>query len=213
MDKATVGALVGEPRDSREITLRTIRPPQPRRLPGNPNPQLPGAAESIVSRQIWKGALAGLHLNETSSMWTRPGALQLVRPGWPTIGGSTSTSPTSASRLNVVESWFGIIERQAIPRGTFPPRPHDQDAWSEPLPPRHNDQLADRVPRQDQDTTELVNTPLARWGVGGREVPHRRSRSQPTPKDSEGEHHREHRVAQGGGLQDQPGQGNHQGQQ
>src|SRR5262249_17714025 len=29
-------------------------------------------------------------------------------------------TPTSASWLNLVEVWFGIIERQAIHRGTFP---------------------------------------------------------------------------------------------
>jgi transposase len=30
-------------------------------------------------------------------------------------------TPTSGSWLNLVEVWFGIIERQAIHRGTFPP--------------------------------------------------------------------------------------------
>ena len=29
-------------------------------------------------------------------------------------------TPTSGSWLNLVEVWFGIIERQAIHRGTFP---------------------------------------------------------------------------------------------
>jgi hypothetical protein len=60
---------------------------------------------------------------------------------------------------------------------------------------------------QDQDAIELANIPLARWGLGGREVRNRRTRSQPTPEDPEGEHHGEHRIAQGGGLQDQPRQG------
>ena len=38
-------------------------------------------------------------------------------------------TPTSGSWLNLVEVWFGIIERQAIRRGVFPfrPRPDDQD--------------------------------------------------------------------------------------
>jgi hypothetical protein len=35
-------------------------------------------------------------------------------------------------------------------------------------------------------------TPISVLGLGGREVRYRRSRSQPTPEDSEGEHHREH---------------------
>ena len=74
-------------------------------------------------------------------------------------------------------------------------------------------QLAEPSPLQDQDASGLANTPLARWGLGGREVRNRRTRSQPTPEDPEGEHHREHRIAQGGGLQDQPRQRNHESQQ
>jgi hypothetical protein len=31
----------------------------------------------------------------------------------------TCTSPTSASWMKMVKIWFGIIERQAIHRGTF----------------------------------------------------------------------------------------------
>ena len=73
--------------------------------------------------------------------------------------------------------------------------------------------LAEPSPLQDQDAIELANTPLARWSLGGREVRNRRTRSHPTPEDPEGEQHREHRIAQGGGLQDQPRQGNHQSQQ
>jgi len=87
------------------------------------------------------------------------------------------------------------------------------NGWSEPLSALHEDQARRPSPRQDQEAIELANTPLARWGLGGREVRHRRSRSQPTPEDPKGEHHREHRIAQGGGLQDQPRQGNHQSQQ
>ena len=43
------------------------------------------------------------------------------RPGSRRTRGSTSTSPRPpGSWLNLVEVWFGIIERQAIRRGSFP---------------------------------------------------------------------------------------------
>ena len=85
--------------------------------------------------------------------------------------------------------------------------------------PSHKDQVQKAPARRtkvldnDQDAIGLANTPLARVGLGGRDVRNRRTRRQPTPKDPEGEHHREHRIAQGGGLQDQPRQGNRQSQQ
>src|SRR6218665_385319 len=41
-------------------------------------------------------------------------------PGWRNTRGSTSIfTPTSGSWLNLVEVWFGIIDRQAIHRGIF----------------------------------------------------------------------------------------------
>jgi hypothetical protein len=58
-------------------------------------------------------------------------------------------TPTSGSWLNLVEIWFGIIERQAIHRGTLPSvRPDDQDPrlhqrLERPLPILRLDQTAD----------------------------------------------------------------------
>jgi hypothetical protein len=71
MDKATVAAEAevvagarwsatgltrerAERERERERSPATIRPPQPRRLPDHPDPQFPGAANSIVSRWMWK---------------------------------------------------------------------------------------------------------------------------------------------------------------
>lgn len=87
------------------------------------------------------------------------------------------------------------------------------NGWSEPVsPPCLRKKLADQV-LDKINAIGFANTLLACWGLRGREVCYRRSRGQPTPEDSEGEHHREHRIAQGGGLQDQPRQGNHQCEQ
>ena len=71
--------------------------------------------------------------------------------------GSTSTSPpTSGSLLNLVEVWFGIIERQAIRRGSFT-SVHDltikfvvHHRLEHPQAPVHLDQARQRDPRQDQ---------------------------------------------------------------
>ena len=69
-------------------------------------------------------------------------------------------TPTSGSWLNMVEVWFGIIERQAIHRGSFPTgaRPHDQDPrvhhrLEPPQAPLHLDQARRRDPRQDRPQT------------------------------------------------------------
>ena len=40
-------------------------------------------------------------------------------PGWPKSPDQVHFTPTSASWLNLVEVWFGIIERQAIHRGSY----------------------------------------------------------------------------------------------
>ena len=66
-------------------------------------------------------------------------------------------TPTSGSWLNLVEVWFGIIERQAIRRGVFPAvrdltgkiRTLHQ-RLEQPLPPVHLDQNTRINPRQDQ---------------------------------------------------------------
>jgi hypothetical protein len=63
--------------------------------------------------------------------------------------------------------------------------------WSEPLSPWMRTKLADQV----LDKIKKRQTPLTCWGLGCRKVCYRRSRGQPTPEDSEGEHHREHRIA------------------
>ena len=69
-------------------------------------------------------------------------------------------TPTSGSWLNLVEVWFGIIERQAIRRGQLHlrPRPDDQDPCLhhrlEPAQtPVHLDQTRRGHPRQDQPQT------------------------------------------------------------
>ena len=55
--------------------------------------------------------------------------------------GCRCTSPTSASWINLVEVWFGIIERQAIHRGSFaasptsPAHPHLHRRLERPLHP------------------------------------------------------------------------------
>ena len=69
-------------------------------------------------------------------------------------------TPTSGSWLNLVEVWFGIIERQAIRRGSFT---SVRDlmikirafitGWNQPQAPVHLDQTRRRDPRQDQPQT------------------------------------------------------------
>ena len=66
-------------------------------------------------------------------------------------------TPTSGSWLNMVEIWFGIIERQAIRRGSFTSvdRPHREDPrlhqrLEPPRPPVHLDQARRPNTRQDQ---------------------------------------------------------------
>jgi DDE superfamily endonuclease len=66
-------------------------------------------------------------------------------------------TPTSGSWLNLVEVWFGIIERQAIHRGhlSLRPRPHDQDPTihrrlERPQAPIHLDQDRRPDPGQNQ---------------------------------------------------------------
>ena len=52
---------------------------------------------------------------------TPPTSTRRSRPGWRrTRRIHVHFTPTSGSWLNLVEVWFGIIERQAIHRGTFP---------------------------------------------------------------------------------------------
>ena len=67
-------------------------------------------------------------------------------------------TPTSGSWLNLVEVWFGIIERQAIHRGTFPSvrdlmiKIRDlHQRLERPLPTLRLDQ--DRRPDPQQDQT------------------------------------------------------------
>ena len=69
-------------------------------------------------------------------------------------------TPTSGSWLNLVEVWFGIIERQAIRRGTFPSVRDLMikirafiNGWNTPPAPVHLDQARRRDPRQDQPQT------------------------------------------------------------
>ena len=65
-------------------------------------------------------------------------------------------TPTSASWLNLVEVWFGIIERQAIRRGVFPSvrdlmiRSGPHRRLEQPQAPLHLDQDTRRCPRQNQ---------------------------------------------------------------
>ena len=66
-------------------------------------------------------------------------------------------TPTSGSWLNLVEVWFGIIERQAIRRGVFPSVRDLMikirafiDRLEPPQAPLHLDQDTRRDPHQDQ---------------------------------------------------------------
>ena len=76
-------------------------------------------------------------------------------------------TPTSASWLNLVEVWFGIIERQAIHRGTFAsvreligqdPRLHQR--MERPLPPVRLDQDRRRNPQESQPSNNFKHEPL-----------------------------------------------------
>ena len=66
-------------------------------------------------------------------------------------------TPTSGSWLNLVEVWFGIIERQAVRRGAFPSvrdlmikiRALHQ-RLERPQAPLHLDQDPDEILHQDQ---------------------------------------------------------------
>jgi transposase len=66
-------------------------------------------------------------------------------------------TPTSGSWLNLVEVWFGIIERQALRRGTFT-SVRDLttkirqfiNGWNPPQPPLHLDQDRRQHSRQHQ---------------------------------------------------------------
>ena len=77
-------------------------------------------------------------------------------------------TPTSRSWLNLVEVWFGIIERQAIHRGTFASvtRPQRQDPrlhqrLERPLPPLRLDQDRRPDPHQSQPSEDLKRGALA----------------------------------------------------
>ena len=76
-------------------------------------------------------------------------------------------TPTSASWMNLVEVWFGIIERQAIHRGTFASRhrPQRQDPrlhrrLERPLPPVRLDQDRRPDPRQSQPEEDFRRAAL-----------------------------------------------------
>ena len=56
------------------------------------------------------------------SSWTTclPTPPRTSKPGWIRIRTSTSTfTPVGSSWLNQIETWFGVITRQSIRRGTF----------------------------------------------------------------------------------------------
>ena len=66
-------------------------------------------------------------------------------------------TPTSASWMNLVEVWFGIIERQAIHRGTFRSVKDLNakirafiDGWNTTAPPVRLDQDRRPDPRESQ---------------------------------------------------------------
>jgi transposase len=76
-------------------------------------------------------------------------------------------TPTSGSWLNLVEVWFGIIERQAIRRGTFnsvrdlkhqDPRLHRR--LERPLPPLRLDQDRRPDPQESQPSDHFKHGPL-----------------------------------------------------
>ena len=62
-------------------------------------------------RSAWKGCAS----------FTRPHASRIEIRDWLAANPRVHVhfTPTSASWMNLVEVWFGIIERQAIHRGTF----------------------------------------------------------------------------------------------
>ena len=76
-------------------------------------------------------------------------------------------TPTSASWMNLVEVWFGIIERQAIHRGTFG-SVRDLNAkirafingWNDRSAPFVWTKTADQVPDQSQPSEDFKHGPL-----------------------------------------------------
>ncbi len=77
-------------------------------------------------------------------------------------------TPTHASWMNLVEVWFGIIERQAIHRGTFGSRqrPQRQDPrlhrrLERPLPPLRLDQDRRPDPQEGQPSDHFKRGALA----------------------------------------------------
>jgi hypothetical protein len=75
-------------------------------------------------------------------------------------------TPTSGSWLNLVEVWFSIIEKQAIPRHLrLRQRPQRQDPGlhrrlERPLPSLRLDQDTGPDPQESEPSTDFRNGPL-----------------------------------------------------
>jgi transposase len=79
-------------------------------------------------------------------------------------------TPTSGSWLNLVEVWFGIIERQAIRRGTFRSvkelnakiRSFHRQLERRPRPPVRLDQARRSDPQESEPSNDFELGPLVR---------------------------------------------------
>jgi len=79
-------------------------------------------------------------------------------------------TPTSGSWLNLVEVWFGIIERQAIHRGTFGSvRDLNAkmrafiDGWNDRCHPFIWTKTADEIPQESGTSNNSRHGPLGAW--------------------------------------------------
>ncbi len=78
------------------------------------------APTSSPSCACWPGRIPGARSTSCSTTCQHPQDARRPGAGSRSTGGSTSTSrPPRASWMNQVETWFGILTRQALRRGSF----------------------------------------------------------------------------------------------